>query len=99
MVMEKQATDQAGGRVGSGPSDTGPYTAREAAALLGVNERTVRRAIARGALSATRHGGSYRIWPADLADFQADHATPGALVPSRSKPPAPLQAGQDADLS
>src|SRR4051794_39905149 len=32
--------------------DTGPYSARDAAALIGTSERTIRRAIARGELTA-----------------------------------------------
>jgi excisionase family DNA binding protein len=51
----------------SGAADTWPLSAREAAVVLGVSERTVRRAIARGELSATLHAGVYRIAPDDLA--------------------------------
>src|SRR6266851_403005 len=40
---------------------TWPLSAREAAAALGVNERTICRAIARGALAARRYAGVYRI--------------------------------------
>src|SRR5687768_1086903 len=43
-----------------------PLSARDAAALLGVSERTVRRAIARGELPAIKHAGVYRIRPAIL---------------------------------
>jgi excisionase family DNA binding protein len=55
----------------SGLPDTGPLTARDAAAVLGVNERTVRRAIARGDLPATKHAGAYRIEPGDLARYRS----------------------------
>src|SRR5207245_4470827 len=53
--------------------DTGQDTAaaslsaRAAAAALGVNERTIRRAIARGELAAVKRSGVSRIPPADLA--------------------------------
>lgn len=72
-------------------SDTGqtpapePLSAFQAAAWLGVNERTVRRAIARGALAADNQGSVYRITRVDLEHYQAarprgnrspPHATP-----------------------
>ena len=41
-------------------------TAIEAASLLGVNERTVRRAIASGTLNAVKRRGVYRIAPTEL---------------------------------
>ena len=46
---------------------TPPLSAREAAAMAGVSERTIRRAIARGELSAGKHAGAYRIAPGDVA--------------------------------
>ena len=52
------------------PPAAGSLTAREAAAAVGVHERTVRRAIARGELAAAQHAGVYRIAPADLARYQ-----------------------------
>lgn len=54
----------------SGSADTWPLSARDAAAAVGVNERTIRRAIARGELHATKHGGSYRIEPNALSDYR-----------------------------
>ncbi|MEA2516065.1 MAG: Helix-turn-helix domain, partial [Thermomicrobiales bacterium] len=45
-------------------------TARAAAAALGVSERTVRRAIARGELPATKYAGTYRIAPAAVELFR-----------------------------
>src|SRR5262245_20632500 len=51
----------------------------EAAAALGVTERTVRRAIARGELAAVRRGGAYRIPSQEVARFAAQlelRATP-----------------------
>ncbi len=47
-----------------------PLTAREAAEVAGVSERTIRRAIARGELPAGKHAGAYRIAPVDLATWQ-----------------------------
>lgn len=45
-------------------------TAREAAALLDLSERTVRRAIQRRELSATKWGGVFRIDPGELDRFR-----------------------------
>ena len=60
--------------------DTGQRTGRRrrrrrlsasaAAAALGVSERTIRRAIARGDLPAAKRAGVYRIAPADLARYR-----------------------------
>ena len=52
-------------------------SAREAAAALGVSERTVRRAIAQGALAAVKHGRAYQISPDALARFRAQHISSG----------------------
>ena len=45
--------------------------AREAAAELGVNERTIRRAIDRGDLRAVKRAGIFRIAPQELARYRA----------------------------
>src|SRR3954453_5738357 len=53
----------------------------EAAAVLRVTERTVRRAIARGELRANKLGASYRISPKEVERYAArleQHAPPGA---------------------
>ncbi|MGH2559539.1 MAG: helix-turn-helix domain-containing protein, partial [Thermomicrobiales bacterium] len=50
---------------------SGVRSASEAAAELGINERTIRRAIARGALPAAKRAGSWQIDASDLARFQA----------------------------
>src|SRR5688500_18658462 len=50
-----------------------PLSATAAAAKIGVHDRTIRRAIIRGELSATKHAGVYRIAPAELAEYQARH--------------------------
>lgn len=47
----------------------GTFTARDAAILAGVNERTIRRAISRGDLIATRQSGQFRITFAALQEF------------------------------
>lgn len=57
----------------SGAADTWPYSAREAATILGVSERTIRRAVARGDLLATKRAGVFRISPAALEAYRADH--------------------------
>jgi predicted ATPase/DNA-binding CsgD family transcriptional regulator len=69
----------------SGAADSWPLSAREAADALGVSERTIRRAIARGDLTAALHAGVYRIAPADLAGFRARRRTRNP-VPVRSLP-------------
>jgi excisionase family DNA binding protein len=53
----------------SSAADIWPYSAREAAAILGISERTVRRAIAHGKLAASKHAGVYRITPDALAAY------------------------------
>src|SRR5215210_6039980 len=70
-TMDERIRDRTAASRLSAIPDTGPFTAGEAAALLGVDERTVRRAIARGALPATKRGGAYRIAPVDLARYEA----------------------------
>ncbi len=52
-------------------------SATAAASLLGVHERTIRRAICRGDLAATKEAGVYRIAPADLAGYRARHPIAG----------------------
>lgn len=50
-------------------SSARPLTAREAADRAGVNERTIRRAIGRGDLAASKHGGAFQIAPLDLDQY------------------------------
>ena len=52
-------------------ADEAFMTAREAGSRLGVAERTIRRAIARGDLPATKRSGIFEIAPADLNQFLA----------------------------
>jgi excisionase family DNA binding protein len=58
-------------------------SATAAAALLGVSQRTVRRAIARGDLPAAKHAGIYRIAPVDLARYRAGDRSPFGFIPVR----------------
>jgi excisionase family DNA binding protein len=47
-----------------------PLTARQAAVAVGLHERTIRRAIGRGELKATKQGSVFQIAPADLARYR-----------------------------
>ena len=67
----------------SGAADTWPLTARQAADKLGVHERTIRRAIMRGELSASKDGGVYRIAPQALADYRAGQ--PPSIMPDEDE--------------
>ena len=79
----------------SGAADTGPYSAREAATVLGVSERTVRRAIARGELTARKRAGVFRITPEALSHYLDQQPRGAPLrsarqhVSSRSSPEPP----------
>ena len=46
------------------------FSSHEAAAVIGVTERAIRRAIVSGVLPATKRAGTYRIAAADLARFR-----------------------------
>jgi excisionase family DNA binding protein len=90
-------------------------SASEAAALLGVSQRTIRRAIARGDLPATKQRGVYHIAPDDLTRYQASHGlsprspqeTPRLIPFPRREPdptpnlPRPLTSliGRERDLA
>ena len=81
----------------------GMLTAGQAAARLGLAVRTIRRAIVRGELSATKRGRAFRIAPADLDRFAARRsgdrrgdqrervvaASPNLVALPRRTPPAP----------
>jgi excisionase family DNA binding protein len=60
-----------------------PLTVREVAVVLGVSERTIRRAISRGDLSAIKHTGVLRVAPSDLARYRASHS-------GLTRPPPPV---------
>jgi excisionase family DNA binding protein len=66
----------------SGAADTWPRSAAEVAALLDISERTIRRAIARGELVATKRGGIFQITATELARFQLQRG--GAREAARS---------------
>ena len=99
-IMDERTADRTADSSVSGGPDTWPLTAREAAVSLGVSERTIRRAIARGDLPATKHAGVYRIAPDDLARYRAHHgAAPPMLRPHLDPPrliPLPRQTEEPA---
>ena len=68
--MKERSSQASGDNHLSGTPDSWPMSALDAAHAIGVSERTIRRAIAVGKLSATKHGGIYRISPDDLARFR-----------------------------
>lgn len=90
----------------------GSLSTSEAAVELGMTERTVRRAIARGDLAAVRRGGGYRIERQELARYaaQAERSdAPGQVArvtvlpaPAHSFAPLPVPLssfiGRDAEL-
>jgi excisionase family DNA binding protein len=82
--MGEQAPRPSGDGQVSGMPDTWPLTAREAADVLGVNERTIRRAIARGNLDAAKHGGAFRI-RRDALERYRDQRSGTATPPLRSQ--------------
>src|SRR5262245_27144648 len=79
-AMDEQAREGTTNGGVSGAADTWLLSAREAAAALGVHERTVRRAIARGELAATKHAGLFRIAPAELERYRAEHGIPRPIA-------------------
>jgi len=84
---------------GPAPAVSGvPVTAREAAAVAGVSERTIRRAIARGDLPAAKHAGAYRIAPAAVAAWVAAERTAPATADTghRTAPDSTAPAAADA---
>jgi excisionase family DNA binding protein len=75
------------------PEPAATLTAREAATRLGVDERTVRRAIARGELPAAKRAGAYRIAPADLERYRGCRTGRGPEG-TPTGVPAPADAGR-----
>ena len=68
--MDERATDRTPD-TGQAAGAEGMLSARDAGAVLGVHERTVRRAIARGELPAVKVGGVFRIAREDLERYRA----------------------------
>ena len=74
--------------------------AHEAASKLGLNERTIRRAIHRGSLKATKRGRQFLVDPSDLARFQTARSSSTSpkpesgprLLPHRFQPRLTLPA-------
>jgi excisionase family DNA binding protein len=81
-TMDARKADKSASGGLSGAADTWPVSAREAAAVLGVSERTIRRAIGRGDLAATKRGGVYRIAPQDIASYQKGRQRSTPLEPN-----------------
>ncbi|MGH2614136.1 MAG: helix-turn-helix domain-containing protein, partial [Thermomicrobiales bacterium] len=95
--MDERTTDTEADQSESGAPDTWPLTAREAAITLGVSERTIRRAIARGDLPAIKHAGVFRIATADLDRFRARRADRSAFqTPARRLAEASSAFGSDS---
>ena len=69
--MDEDASDQAGDIRQSGVPVTAPLSARGAGRAVGVSERTIRRAIARGDLWAARSAGGYQIDQNDLERYRS----------------------------
>jgi predicted ATPase/DNA-binding CsgD family transcriptional regulator len=81
-AMDNRTVDRT---VDSGP-DTGAadrLSANAAASALGLNPRTIRRAIARGELPAVKRAGVYEIAPADLVRYQPRRRS---AVPPTNRP-------------
>jgi excisionase family DNA binding protein len=70
-------------------------SAREAATMLGVSERTVRRAIQKGEIHALKHAGAFQIAPAALEAYRRRETGQQAL--SHAATPDSLAAAQDID--
>jgi excisionase family DNA binding protein len=68
-MMEQRVVPEPAERDGDAAGQPASVSAHNAAAMLGVHERTIRRAIARGELAATKHGGSYSIAVSDLERY------------------------------
>ncbi len=79
--MDERIEDRTAIHLVSGTMDTRPVTAREAAAALGVHDRTIRRAIARGELPALKRAGVFEIMPAALARYRSEHLGHTTLAP------------------
>ena len=90
--MSGQAADTrsegASAAVGARPAGR-TLTAKEAARVAGVHERTIRRAIARGELAATKQARIFQITAEALAEYRARHQTLPPPSPLRLVEPTP----------
>src|SRR4051812_33523596 len=85
----------------SADADRWPLSARDAAALLNISDRTIRRAITRGDLRAVMHAGVYRITQDDLADYRANRCPDAPRVLALPASPlrlVPRPGSNDDDL-
>jgi excisionase family DNA binding protein len=81
-VMDTLRTEPSPPRSLSALPDRWPCSAREAALAIAVSERTIRRAILRGELLATKRGGRYRITRDALTHYQNERPqAAGGAVP------------------
>src|SRR5215211_950959 len=83
--MSERAPDRRAD-AGHQPNREQMLKAREAAAALGVSERTIRRAIARGELRAAKQAGAFHIAPADLTAYQRSQTRPTASLTRGHQP-------------
>src|SRR5262245_23924698 len=72
------------------PAAPSLLNARAAAEHLGIDERTIRRAIARGELPAVKRAGVFQIARTDLERYQHGRARPNAVATVR-EPTSPPQ--------
>ncbi len=83
-------TERAAVVAGEETGEAGWFSAKAAAAVIGVSQRTIRRGIVRGVLPATKRAGVYRIAPDDLARYRERHGGADEVrhlpVPARPDP-------------
>jgi non-specific serine/threonine protein kinase len=98
--MEEHTADRTPD-TGHDVSPPGVLSARSAAEVLGVHERTIRRAILRGDLVAAKQSGMYRIARDDLARYRAQRheSFRPATPPSRKAPRLVALPGRSATPS
>ena len=72
------------------------YSIQRAAAVAGVDERTIRRAIVRGELPASKRQGAYQITPDALADYRGRSGRPSSPAPPRRRDPVPLRLSTES---
>jgi excisionase family DNA binding protein len=86
-IPPRAAEPRAAQRPPRRPSSSGALTTREAAAFLGISERTLRRYIALGLLSYGRlPGGHYRLMEETLVEFLARDGSKARAAPNNASP-------------